>query len=54
MYDTFYTLQYKGVYIHARHNRATGCEEVQIHGERQILKSVHAAKCRITRRAGGL
>lgn len=53
MYDTFYTLQYKGVYIHARHNRATGLEEAQIHGESRILSSVHAAKCRITRKARG-
>jgi hypothetical protein len=51
--DTFHTFGYFGGYIHTCHNRTKGCEEVQVQryeGDKAVrTKSVHAAKCRITR-----
>jgi len=51
--DTFYTVQYRGVYIHARHNRALKREEFTIQGwPSVVLLSLHSAKCRITKILG--
>lgn len=60
MKDTFWTQFYKGHYIHGHHDRSIGKEVIQI----QIMKedgdftlydakSLHSAKCKITRITGG-
>lgn len=43
--DTLYTIHYKGAYIHAHHDR----EVFQVHLDGFPPKSLHAAKCWITR-----
>jgi len=53
MKDTFYTVAYKGTYIHACRNLATGKDEFTIQGWPYIvIASLRAAKCRITRIIG--
>jgi hypothetical protein len=44
--DNMFTIHYKGEYIHGYCDR----EEVKVNGER--FKSLHAAKCAISRRNG--
>jgi hypothetical protein len=53
MYDTFYTIKYKGHYINCKHNRNTRKEEFTLHGFDNIkLKSLLSAKQRITKIIG--
>ena len=47
MYDTFYTVKYKGLYIHARHNRALKCEEFTVNDK--DFASLLSAKRYITK-----
>lgn len=58
--DSFYTVKYKGHYIHGHHDRTLKREAITI----QIMdkdggftiydaKSLHAAKCKISRIIGG-
>ena len=51
-YDTFYTVQYKGYYIHAKYNRTLNREEFNISGFNIPLKSLLSAKQRITKIIG--
>ena len=46
-YDTFYTLNYKGVYIHAKHNRALKREEFTVNVKE--FTSLLSAKRHITK-----
>ena len=51
--DSFRTIGHLGGFIHVCSNRTTGLSEVQVQffeGDRaKPAKSIHAAKCRITR-----
>lgn len=50
-FDTFYTVQYRNVFVHARHNRTLKREEFTIHGcPSVVLLSLQSAKRRITER----
>ena len=52
-YDTFYTIEYRGHYIHCKYNRDTKKEEFTLHGFHSIkLKSLLSAKQRITKIIG--
>ena len=52
-YDTFYTIQYRGIHIHVKHNRTLKREEFTIQGwPTVILLSLRSAKCRITKILG--
>ena len=45
--DTFYTISYKGEYIHGCWNKTMGKEEIKTMGKE--FKSLHAAKIAITK-----
>lgn len=52
-YSTFYTVSYKGYYIHCKHNRTLKREEFTIAGFESIkLKSLLSAKQRISKIIG--
>jgi hypothetical protein len=52
-YDTFYSVEYRGVMIHAKRNRTPGREEFTIQGWPTIpLLSLRSAKSRVTRIIG--
>ncbi|BCS53289.1 hypothetical protein GSbR_21850 [Geobacter sp. SVR] len=42
MHDTFYTVNYRGIYIHAKTDRIQGIEIFTVKGK--TFKSLHAAK----------
>ena len=47
MYDTFYTMNYHGVYIHAKHDQLQHCEIFTV--KDKDFKSLHAAKLYATK-----
>jgi hypothetical protein len=54
-YDTFYSVPYKGVMIHAKYNRPQTREEFTVQGWPTVtLLSLHSAKCRITKIKGAV